>query len=98
MHERLSGTHIPGGFSEGYGGNVPDAAAEEHIHGAISARATDGGGAVSRCATAKQEPGDGRDALHRMQPLRAGVSGKPDRGRMGTRRRDAAKGVDHVYV
>jgi len=98
MHERPSGTDIPGGFSEGHGGHVPDAAAEEHLHGAISAGATDGGGAVSRRASAKQEPGDGRDALHRMQPLRAGVPGKPDRGGMGTRRRDAAKGVDHVYV
>jgi NADH-quinone oxidoreductase subunit I len=39
-----------------------------------------------------------RDAVHRVQPVRAGLSGEPDRGRQRAQRKDEAQGTGDVHL
>src|SRR3989442_8274737 len=80
----LEPTH-PMGLYQGARGHLSVPASEKHLHGAVSVGAADGGRALPGRTAAEQKSGDGRDPLHFVQLVRAGLSGKPHRGWLGAR-------------
>src|SRR4029077_667859 len=98
LDERNIEARIFGGPAEGDVADVSLPGPEEYLHRAVSAGAADGGRAVPRGAAAEHQSGDGRIAVHFVQFVRAGLSGKSDRGGLAARRRHAAQGADYIYV
>ena len=91
-------TDLPGGSVPGPLGHVPQSESEIHLYRAVSGGAAEGGRALPRRAAAEHQSGQRRDALHRVQPVRARLPGKSDRGHQRAQRSHAPQGTDHLHV
>src|SRR5881227_3357117 len=70
-YERAAGAHLPDRPDQRPEADVLLSAAERHLHGAVSPRASSGGGALPRRPAPQQPPGDQRNPLYCLQSVRA---------------------------
>src|SRR5437016_1911327 len=95
--QRAVKADFPVGPLEGLVADVFLSAAERDVYGAVSARAAAGGRTLSRRAPPKQSSRNGRDALHRLQPLLDRLPGKSHCSGMGADGRPPQK-AHHVHL
>src|SRR5882762_3042303 len=77
---------VVAGLAPGTEGYVPVPRSERELHRAVSAGTAPGGRAVPGSAPSEREPRHGRDHVHCLRSVCAGLSGKSDRGLERTQR------------
>src|SRR5690242_12074659 len=97
-YDRDTSPDVYGRFLERLAAHLSLAEPKVHLYRAVSAGEADGCGALSRRASPQYQPGNRRNTVYSLQPLRPRLSRESDRRRLAARRCHATQSLDDIYL